>query len=89
MKTSTKLAAAAILGASALAFMASDAAAAIACNAAGECWHVRRAWAYPPEAGIVIHPEGWRWAPGGHFVWREPVRPGVRGYWRNGIWVRF
>lgn len=86
MKTSAKLAAAAILGASALAFMANDAAAAIACNANGECWHVRRSWAYPPEAGIVIHPEGWRWAPGGKFTWREHVG---RGYWRNGVWVRF
>ena len=86
MKTSAKLAAAAILGASAFAFTASDAAAAIACNAAGECWHIHRAWAYPPEAGIVIHPNGWRWEPTAHFAWREHVG---RGYWRNGVWVTF
>lgn len=86
MKTTAKLAAMAILGASAFAFTASDASAAIACNAAGECWHVQRAWAYPPEAGIVIHPSGWRWGPAARFTWRE--HPG-RGYWRNGIWVRF
>ena len=87
MKTTVKLAAAAVLGASALAFVATDAAAAIACNAAGECWHVRRPWTYPPEAGIVIHPEGWVAPVGGpRVVWREHVG---RGYWRNGVWVRF
>jgi hypothetical protein len=86
MKTTVKLAVAAILGASALAFAASDAAAAIACNAAGECWHIHRAWGYPAEAGIVIHPDGWKWATGGKFVWREHVG---RGYWRDGVWIRF
>ena len=86
MKTTVKLAAAAILGVSALAFIATDASAAVACNAAGECWHVRgRGWAYPAEAGVVIHPEGWRWGPRDKFVWRE--HPG-RGYWRGGVWVR-
>jgi len=88
MKTTVKLAAAAILGVSALAFVATDAAAAIACNAAGECWHVRRPWAYPATAGVVIHPEGWRWGPAEKFTWRE--HPGrERGYWRSGVWIKF
>ena len=86
MKITVKLAAAAVLGVSALGFMATDAAASIACNAAGQCWHVHRAWAYPAEAGIVIHPEGWKWAPTEKFGWRE--HPG-RGYWREGVWVKF
>lgn len=86
MKITVKLAAAAILGASALAFAANDAAAAIACNGAGECWHVHRSWAYPPEAGIVIHPEGWKWGVRDKFRWHEHLG---RGYWRNGVWVRF
>jgi hypothetical protein len=86
MRNVTKLATAAVLGACALAFVATDASAAIVCNAAGECWHVRRPWMYPPEAGIVVHPNTWVWAPGAHFVWREHVG---RGYWRNGVWVTF
>jgi hypothetical protein len=86
MKTTVKLAAAALFGASMLAISAGSASAAIACNGAGECWHVRGAYRYPATAGIVIHPEGWRWGPGAHFTWREHTG---RGYWRNGIWVRF
>lgn len=86
MKTTLKIAAAAVFGAGMLALTAGSASAAIACNAAGECWHVRNAYRYPPMAGIVIHPEGWRWAPGAHVVWREHVG---RGYWRNGIWIKF
>ena len=86
MRNALKLAATGALGVVALAFTISSASAAIACNAAGECWHVKRAWAYPAEAGIVIHPEGWRWGPTEHFTWRE--HPG-RGYWRSGVWIRF
>ena len=86
MKTSLKLVAAALFGAGMLALDAGSASAAIACNGAGQCWHVRNNYAYPAAAGIVIHPDGWRWGPGAHFVWRE--HPG-RGYWRNGVWVRF
>jgi hypothetical protein len=88
MKTTLKLTTAAILGASALAFMATDASAAIACNAYGECWHVRKPWKYPMEAGVVIHPEGWKWGPSEKFVFKEHVGTG-RGYWKNGVWVRF
>ena len=65
---------------------ASTASAAIVCNAAGECWHVKRALAYPAEAGIVVHPNGWRWRAREHFVFREHTG---RGYWRNGVWVSF
>jgi hypothetical protein len=88
MKTTVRLAVAAVVGASALAFAATDADAAIACNAAGWCWHVHRSWAYPAEAGIVIHPDGWRWGAHERFVWREPPRA-ERGYWRGGVWVKF
>ena len=86
MKTTLKLVTAALFGAGMLALTAGSASAAIACNAAGECWHVRSAYAYPGTAGIVIHPDGWRWGPGAHFVWHEHVG---RGYWRNGVWIRF
>jgi hypothetical protein len=86
MKTSLKLSAAALLGAGMLALTVGSASAAVACNAAGECWHVRGHYAYPAEAGIVIHPEGWVAAPGVRVTWREHVG---RGFWRNGVWVRF
>lgn len=85
MKNCLKLATALAFAAGALALTASTASAAVACNAAGECWHIHRAWAYPPEAGIVIHPDGWRWGPADHFVWREHAG---RGYWRSGVWIR-
>lgn len=86
MKAYQKLAAAAVMGAGLLALAAGSASAAIVCNAYGACWHVRNPYAYPPEAGIVVHPNGWRWGPGVHYVWRE--HPG-RGYWRNGVWITF
>jgi hypothetical protein len=87
MKTAaTKLAAATILGAGILALSTASASAEIACNQEGDCWHVHRHYVYRPEFGIVIHPDGWRWGDNDHFRWRE--HPG-RGYWRNGVWVRF
>jgi hypothetical protein len=86
MKTSLRLVTAAVFGAGILALTAASASAAILCNAAGECWHARHPYAYPAAAGIVIHPDGWVAAPGARVVWREHVG---RGYWRNGIWIRF
>jgi hypothetical protein len=86
MKQIVKLGTAAtfVLGLAGLASTAASAA--IVCNANGACWHVRRAYAYPPTAGIVVHPNGWRWGPRERFTWREHVG---RGYWRNGVWVTF
>ena len=86
MKSATKLAAAALLGLSAVALGATSASAAIACNAEGACWHVRHPYAYRPEFGVVVHPNNWRWGPHEHYVWREHAG---RGYWRNGVWIRF
>jgi hypothetical protein len=76
-------AAVALLG---LTAVASSASAAIACNREGECWHVRNAYNYRPEFGIVVHPNGWRWGAHEHWRWREHTG---RGYWRNGVWIRF
>ena len=86
MKTFGKLAAAAALGVSALAVMATSASAAIACNREGVCWHVHRNYVYAPEYGVVIHPNNWRWGPRERFVFKEHEG---RGYWRNGVWVAF
>ncbi len=88
MKPYIKLAAAAVMAAGTLALTASSASAYVVCNAEGECWHTHRHYVYQPGWGLVVHPDGWRWGPGEHFVWREPVHPG-RGYWHAGVWVRF
>jgi hypothetical protein len=88
MKKSSAASIAAVFGLSLAALLVSHkpAAAAIVCNAEGQCWHVAHPYAYPPAYGLVVHPNNWRWGPGAHYVWRE--HPG-RGYWRGGVWVSF
>jgi hypothetical protein len=86
MKNVVKLAAAALLSAVGLAVTASSASAYIVCNREGECWHVHSRYAYHPEFGLAVHPDGWAWGANEHYVWREHRG---RGYWHNGIWVRF
>jgi hypothetical protein len=86
MKTAPKLAAAAVLGLSAATMGASAASAAIVCNADHQCWHVHHHYSYRPEYGVVVHRDNWRWGPREHYTWREHAG---RGYWRNGVWVRF
>jgi hypothetical protein len=86
MKRVPMIAAAALLGLSTASIGASAASAAIACNGEGSCWHVRRAYSYRPEYGVVTHPNNWRWGEHDHYAWREHAG---RGYWRNGVWIRF
>ncbi len=86
MKLASKTAMAALLGLGLLAAGATTASAAVVCNREGFCWHVRHPYAYRPEFGIVVHPDNWRWGPNEHYNWREHRG---RGYWRNGVWVRF
>lgn len=86
MKLASKFAVAALVGVGALTLSAANASAAIVCNGAGYCWHVRGHYHYHPEWGLVVHPNGWHWGPGEHYVWHEHRG---RGYWRDGVWVRF
>jgi hypothetical protein len=86
MRRFVKAGVAAAVGAVALTISTVGASAAVACNAEGECWHVKRHYVYHPEFGVVIHEDSWRWGPSEHFVWREHEG---RGYWRHGVWVRF
>jgi len=81
-----KSAVTALLGLSAAVMLSSSASAAIVCNADGECWHVRNHYVYKPEFGVVVHDDAWKWGPEEKFVWREHTG---RGYWRNGVWIRF
>jgi len=86
MTNSAKLVAALAFGLGAATVSATSASAAIACNAEGQCWHVRGHYTYAPAYGVVVHPDGWRWGVGDHYTWREHTG---RGYWRGGVWVRF
>jgi hypothetical protein len=67
----------------------STASAEIACNRAGECWHVDHHYnSYPPRMGIVIHDDGWRehhWGP--HYHWHD--HEGDNGYYDHGAWRPF
>ena len=77
----------AFLGAAAaaglLAISAASASAAIVCNGS-VCWHTHEAYEYPPAAGVVVHPDDWRWGPHERFTWREHEG---RGYWQGGHWI--
>ncbi len=87
MNMFTKLAAATVLAAGAMAVTATSALADIVCNQEGECWHVRHHhYEYKPEFGLVVHPDSWRWGHDEHFVWREHTG---RGYWHSGVWIGF
>ena len=86
MRLTSKIAAGVLFGLAAVAVTAPAATASVVCNAEGQCWHVHRNYTYAPEFGVVVHPDHWRWGPDEHYRWREH---GGRGYWRNGVWVRF
>jgi hypothetical protein len=73
----------AALGAGVLALSALNASAAVVCSGA-VCWHTHEAYDYPSGAGVIVHPDDWRWGPTEHYSWRE--HPG-RGYWRGDRWM--
>ncbi|HWC62089.1 MAG TPA: hypothetical protein VG501_00595 [Rhizomicrobium sp.] len=77
---------AAVIAAGDLALTTMPAAAWIACDRRGDCWHVRDRFDYPRGVGITVHPDNWRWGRRDRFRWREHDG---RGYWRNGAWVAF
>jgi hypothetical protein len=72
-----------------LALMTTSASAAVVCNDEGDCWRVKERHEYRPEFGLRIYADDWRWpdAEARRYRWRE-VGEG-RGYWRNGVWIRF
>jgi hypothetical protein len=82
MKSLSKTVLAAATVAGALAFSALNASAAIVCNK-HYCWHVTDVLEYPVEAGVIVHPDDWRWGPHEHFAFREHVG---RGYWVGARW---
>ena len=84
MNTRSKIVALALCGFGLVGLSSLNASAAIVCNNAGVCWRTTKTYVYPPSAQVVIHPNGWRWSPGQHFVWKQHGGP---GYWRNGAWI--
>lgn len=60
--------------------------AAVVCNSDGDCWHAHETYAYPPDAGIVVHPDAWRWGPEAHYKWHEHEG---RGFWGHDGWRTF
>lgn len=51
----------ALVSAWAISLSTAPATASIVCNDEGACWHAHEAYEYPPDVGIVIHPDNWRW----------------------------
>jgi hypothetical protein len=88
MKFGAKSLIAGAVVAAGIALSATSASAYVACNGEGECWHVHRHayYNYRPAFGVVVHPDNWRWSDGDHYRWHDHAG---RGYWRNGVWVRF
>ena len=86
MNTAMKLAAIPVAAVALWGFSSLAASARVVCNADGDCWHIHEDYAYPPAAGIIVHPDDWRWKEGEHHVWRE--HPG-RGYWKGSEWAPF
>ena len=81
-----KMAAVSLIGAGTLALSISTASAEIVCNGGGVCWHTHSEYHYPPTAGVIVHPNDWRWGPEAHYRWEEHEG---RGYWHENHWVQF
>jgi len=85
MNLITKTLTGAVLGAGILAGSSISAFAAIVCSG-NVCWHTHERYTYPPNAGVIIHEDNWRWGPSEHFTFREHEG---RGYWRGDDWVNW
>jgi hypothetical protein len=78
---------AAVLAGGAVVGTATTASADVACNNAGECWHVHDRLAYPADVGVVFHDDHWGAAHRHGWHWRHDRFD--RGYYRNGVWITF
>ena len=87
MKTRTAILGA-VAGVGALVAVTVPAAAYIACNREGDCWHTEARYA-PPGVHFEYHPDDWyfhrHWDADRDRHWRE-YHEG-RGYWRGGVWI--
>ena len=86
MNTVVKSALLAAVAGAGLALSALPAAADIVCNHENQCWHYKGHYAARPEFGVVVHPDNWKWGHNEHYTWNEHSG---RGYWRQGVWIKF
>jgi hypothetical protein len=88
LKSALKGALVAAISGGALIATATTASADVACNAAGECWHVHDRLTYPAEAGVTFHEDAWADSHRDHsYHWRKDRFD--RGYYRDGVWITF
>jgi hypothetical protein len=87
-KSLLSAATAALLGVGAASLTIGCASAAIVCDSAGNCWHVKDRYDYPPAASVVVHDDNWKWEDHDHDKYRWHEHDG-RGYWRDSVWVTF
>jgi hypothetical protein len=85
MKLLSKTVASAAIGAGLLAASTMSASAAIACRD-NVCWHTHETYAYPPDAGVVIHRDNWRCGPRDKYAFHEHEG---RGYWHGDRWIEW
>jgi hypothetical protein len=82
---SSKSVLAVIMGVGVLALSAVSASAAVVCSGR-VCWHAHADYDFPRGAGVIVHPDDWRWGPRERFAWREHEG---RGYWRGSRWMEW
>jgi len=85
MSLQSKTLAGAAAAAAFLALSTVGASAAIVCSGS-VCWHTHERYTYPPEAGVVVHEDNWRWGPSEKFTFREHEG---RGYWKGDRWTEW
>ena len=85
MKLLSKTLASAAIGAGLLAASTMSVSATIACRG-NVCWHTHEAYTYPPDAGVAVHGDNWRWAPRDKYTFHEHEG---RGYWRGDRWIEW
>jgi hypothetical protein len=66
---------------------ATSASADVVCNRAGECWHTGDQYNYPVGVGIRFHSDDWGRRHHRDYHWRRDRDE--RGYYRDGLWIRF
>ena len=68
-----------------LAFGATTASAAVVCNGEGDCWRTKERYTYPPDAGVRVYSDDWKWGPNTWFAYFFFVRLSVFLFDESGI----
>ena len=63
----------------------------VVCNAEGDCWHTDKAYHYGHGVKVKVYPDSWYF----HQDWTNQKdrhyrdHHDDRGYYQNGVWVKF